>query len=129
MPPYTSQISMILLLFALLGLFALLWPLAVRRLFRLSRPQAKETYVTAPDGWRIAVFARPAERKRFQEPILLSHGLAANHLAMDLDPPYSLADHLNSAGFDCYAVDWRGTGHSRRPAPGKRFEGFTIDDH
>jgi pimeloyl-ACP methyl ester carboxylesterase len=61
--------------------------------------------------------------------VLLCHGLAANRYTFDFAPPYSVAHYLAEAGFDCFSVELRGTGHSRRPPPGRRYTDFTIDDH
>src|SRR5690606_36079229 len=84
--------------------------------------------VRCADGWELTVFHRAPAVRRFEEPVLLVHGLAANHYTFDFDPPYSLAHVLADAGFECFSVDLRGTGRSRRPPRGLRAQ-WTVDDH
>jgi pimeloyl-ACP methyl ester carboxylesterase len=97
-------------------------------LFPLRSERAEKLVATCSDGWELAVWHRPARQRRFLEPIVLCHGLANNHRIFDLDSPLSLAVALNEAGFDTYAVDLRGAGHSQRAPKGARFHA-SIDDH
>lgn len=98
---------------ALLALFLGAYLLAVRAYYRLRSPRPERTWVATPDGTRIAVHHRRPEVRRFQEPVLLCHGLASNHVNFDFDPPNSLAHALAAAGFEVFSVDWRGAGASR----------------
>ncbi|XXF79506.1 alpha/beta fold hydrolase [Myxococcaceae bacterium GXIMD 01537] len=121
-------------LWALLAVLALIlgnvvWVFGVRRLYRLRAPPPETHLVRCEDGWELAVHVRRAARRCYEEPVLLCHGLAANRYTFDFEPPYSVAHALAEAGFDCYSVEWRGTGHSRRPPPGRRYTDFTVDDH
>ena len=75
----------------LLGLGNVLWVLAVRRYYRLRGPAPQLLRVRCEDGWALAVYARPAARRRYREPVLLCHGLAANRFTFDFEPPYSVA--------------------------------------
>ena len=109
----------------LLGLAAYL--LAVRAHYRLRSPRPTCTLVQCPDGYRIAVHHRKPEVRRFREPVLLCHGLAANHLNFDFDPPHSVALAFAEAGFEVFSVDWRGAGASRPARWWKRFL-FDVDD-
>jgi pimeloyl-ACP methyl ester carboxylesterase len=109
----------------LIGLTAYL--LAVRAHYRLRGPRPACTLVQCPDGYRIAVHHRQPAVRRFQEPVLLCHGLAASHLNFDFEPPHSVAQAFAEAGFEVFSVDWRGAGASR-PAKGwNRFD-FDADD-
>jgi len=107
----------------------IVWVFGVRRLYRPRTPPPELLRARCKDGWEIAVHVRRAPKRRFEEPVLLCHGLAANRFTFDFEPPYSVAHYLTEAGFDCFSVEWRGTGHSRRPPPGRRYTDFTIDDH
>jgi len=109
----------------LLGLAAYL--LAVRAHYRLRSPRPTCTQVQCPDGYRIAVHHRKPGVRRFREPVLLCHGLAASHLNFDFDPPYSVALAFAEAGFEVFSVDWRGAGASRPARWWKRFF-FDADD-
>src|SRR5438046_475752 len=91
------------------------WVALVAWLYRVRAQPAELLWAVASDGWRIAVHARPAAPRRFREPVLLCHGFAINRHTFDFDPPYSLAHALAEAGFECFTVEWRGTGASRRP--------------
>lgn len=105
------------------------WVWGVRRYYRLRAERPTLARVRCADGWELAVHVRPAVRRRFREPVLLCHGLAANRYTFDFEPPYSLAHALAEAGFDCYVVEWRGTGLSRRAPPGRRSTDYSFDDH
>jgi pimeloyl-ACP methyl ester carboxylesterase len=89
-------------------------------------------YVETADGWRLAVRRyRPTGPQRYAEPVLLWHGLAVNHLNLDWDPPYGLAQYLASRGYDCFVPSLRGNGEGDRPGwnrPGLKW-GFSFDDH
>jgi pimeloyl-ACP methyl ester carboxylesterase len=100
---------------------------AVRAYYRLRSPRPELEWVTAPDGTRIAVHRRRPPVRRFSEAVLLCHGLAANHVNFDFDPPYSLAHAFAAAGFEVFSVDWRGAGVSRAPRAWQRFL-FDADD-
>ncbi len=113
----------------LLALGNVLWVLAVRRYYRLRGPTPQLLRARCQDGWEIAVYVRRAAQRRYEEPVLLCHGLAANRYTFDFEPPYSVAHALNEAGFDCFSVEWRGTGGSRRPPPGRSATDFSVDDH
>lgn len=122
------------LLFLALGLGGLvalvtLWLAWVRWQWRLRGSPACVLTARCADGWELALHHRPAAERRFVEPVLLCHGLSVNHTFMDFEPPNSLAQYLAQAGFDCFALDLRGTGGSKRPPPGKRRFDFAADDH
>lgn len=98
--------------------------LAVRAVYRLRSARPERELVLTPDGTRIAVHRRRPEVRRFLEPVLLCHGLAANHLNFDFDPPHSLAHAFAAAGFEVFSVDWRGAGASR---PRRFWQRFLYD--
>jgi len=81
------------------------------------------------DGVRLALHRyRRRGPKRRRHPVVCCHGLAANHLAFDVDPDVSLARHLASRGFDVYLVELRGHGISQRPAWGWSFDDYAARD-
>lgn len=112
-----------------LVLWNVVWVAAVRRWYRPRTEPPQTLRVQCDDGWELTIHARRAPVRRFEEPVLLCHGLAANRFTFDFEPPYSVAHYLADAGFDCFSVEWRGTGHSRLPPRGRRYTDFTIDDH
>ncbi|OJT18292.1 alpha/beta hydrolase [Archangium sp. Cb G35] len=122
---WTSWVLLAVLI--LLGINGL-WVLAVRRWYRLRTPEPERLKVRCQDGWELTVHVRRAAHRRFEEPVLLCHGLAANRCTFDFEPPYSLAHALTEAGFDCFSVEWRGIGHSRPPPRGRRWPDVTVDD-
>ncbi|MGQ0507344.1 MAG: alpha/beta fold hydrolase, partial [Myxococcaceae bacterium] len=115
------------LLFLAVALVVWGWSLAVLWFYRLKGPQPEVLQVRCADGWELSVYFRPAPVRRFEEPVLLCHGLAANRFNFEFDPPYSLAHVLAEAGFDCFTVEWRGTGGSRKPPKGRRWQ-YTADE-
>ena len=100
-------------------------PSAVPTASKESPP--RRLYATTRDGWSIAVHQRSPTVRRFSEPVLLCHGLATNHLNLDFEPPYSLAQAFAAAGFEVFSLDWRGAGDSQPPAGRGRFD-FDADD-
>ena len=111
----------------LLVLAVAVYLVAVRAYYRLRSPRPERAWVTTPDGTRIAVYWRRPEVRRFVEPVLLCHGLAANHVNFDFDPPNSVAHAFAAAGFEVFTVDWRGAGASRASRPWQRFL-YDADD-
>lgn len=60
--------------------------------------------------------------------MLLCHGIAVNHHAMDFAVPgLSLALNLAGKGFDCFSIDLRGHGGSSREPGARRL--WTLDDY
>jgi pimeloyl-ACP methyl ester carboxylesterase len=76
----------------------------------------------------LSVYLRRAPTRRFEEPVLLCHGLAANRYTFDFEPPYSLSHVLAEAGFDCFIVEWRGIGGSRAAPRGRRWPDVSVDE-
>jgi pimeloyl-ACP methyl ester carboxylesterase len=110
---------------ALVGIVGYL--LAVRAHYRLRSPRPERVLVACADGYRIAVHHRAPAVRRFEEPVLLCHGLAASHVNFDFDPPNSVAHAFADAGFEVFSVDWRGSGASRPTRWWRRFL-FDADD-
>jgi pimeloyl-ACP methyl ester carboxylesterase len=100
---------------------------AVRTYYRLRSPRPELEWVQTPDGTRLAVHHRRPEVRRFVEPVLLCHGVAANYVNFDFDPPHSLAHVFAAAGFEVFSVDWRGAGASLARRPWQRYL-FDADD-
>ncbi|HEX8439984.1 alpha/beta fold hydrolase, partial [Archangium sp.] len=105
-----------------------LWVLGVRWWYRLRTTPPERLKVRCQDGWELTVHERRAPHRRFEEPVLLCHGLAANRCTFDFEPPYSLAHYLTEAGFDCFSVEWRGISYSERPPQGRRWPDVTVDE-
>ena len=107
-----------------LGLLPGAWLFAASRLYRIREAPGRRLRARASDGWEVAVFHRAPAVRRFQEPVVLAHGLGVTHRFMDFEPPWSLAHALNEAGFETYSVDFRGTGRSARWG-----RGHGVDEH
>lgn len=105
------------------------WVWAIRRLTRPGPDGSRHLRARCVDGWSLAVYHRAAAPRRFVEPVVLCHGLAANRYNFDLDPPYSLSAFLADAGFECFVLEWRGTGGSRPQPAGRKPMQYTVDDH
>jgi polyhydroxyalkanoate synthase subunit PhaC len=91
-------------------------------------------FATTSDGWRLALHRY---RARGHEgavprrlPVILCHGLAANHAGFDLAPEVSLARRLAALGWDVFSLELRGHGHSDAASlSGERRWGFSFDDY
>jgi pimeloyl-ACP methyl ester carboxylesterase len=85
--------------------------------WRLAAPPTEDALLFAPtrDGWELALGrCRPAAPARLP-PVLLVHGIAMNRQAFEFGlERYALARSLAAAGFDCFSLDHRGHGASRR---------------
>src|SRR5215831_20867384 len=116
-------------IFAAGGALLVLWSRGVRFYYRLRRPPPKLLRQRCSDGWELGVHYRAAAGRRFSEPVLLCHGLAANHFNFDFEPPFSLAHALAARGFDCFSIDCRGTAASRCSPKRCCSATYTVDDH
>jgi pimeloyl-ACP methyl ester carboxylesterase len=86
--------------------------------YRLRPAHDELRFAVTQDGWRIAVARRAPRGESRLPPVLLCHGLAVNRFSLDFGVPrYSLALALAEAGFDCFTLDLRGHGDSRRGHP------------
>jgi pimeloyl-ACP methyl ester carboxylesterase len=81
------------------------------------------------DGWDLALGrCRPGAPAR-APPVLLVHGIAMNRQAFEFGlDRYALAAHLAAAGFDCFSLDLRGHGDSRR-RPSARARPWNLDTY
>lgn len=78
------------------------------------------------DGWTLGLSRRRPRGPARGPPVLLVHGLAMNRHAFDFGvEAWSLAALLAKDGFDCFVLDLRGHGLSRR-GPSRH---WTIDDY
>ncbi len=88
---------------------------------RLAAPTADDARLAARtrDGWCLELGRRLPRGAARRPPVLLCHGLSANRWMLDPGvEERSLAAFLAGAGFDCFALDLRGHGGSRRGPPG-----------
>ncbi len=98
-----------------LVLLVAVWVAFAPDFFQLPGDPPTRLLAPTADGWTLAIWFRPAAHRRFQEPVVLCHGLANNSRFMEFLPGHALAHFLSAAGFDCYSVDLRGAGGSRGP--------------
>ncbi|MEW6430626.1 MAG: alpha/beta fold hydrolase [Myxococcota bacterium] len=96
-------------------------------IYGLNEDRPLALRATTADGWSLAVWHRPAGTRRFDEAVVLCHGLANNAAFMEFQAPQNLAAFLAQAGYDCFSVDLRGAGQSRAPDEGPL--DATFDDH
>jgi pimeloyl-ACP methyl ester carboxylesterase len=110
-----------------LAALAVLGALAVAHVafwrWKLRAPTHEDEVHEAPtrDGWTLRLGRlRPRAAPR-RPPVLLVHGIAMNRQAFDFGVErYSVAAFLARAGFDCFTLDLRGHGRSRR-GPSRRW--------
>lgn len=118
------------MIWALAAVILLLVASAAHGLFwsrRLFLPPTEDELLRAEtgDGWSLALARRRPRGPRRRLPVLLVHGLAVNRRFLDFGGRHSLAAFLAEAGFDCFAVDLRGHGGSRRGPSGD----WCFDDY
>ncbi len=96
--------------------------------WKLDAPSREDELLRAGtrDGWSLALGHRRPRAEPRLPPVLLVHGIAMNRQAFDFGVErYSIAAHLAAAGFDCFSLDLRGHGGSRR-GPTSR---WTLDTY
>lgn len=85
-----------------------------REWYRVPDSHDETHWVTAEDGWRLALHRiRPKDPDPDKRPVLLCHGFGANRFNFDF-PERSFARWLAERGYDCYVIELRGTGHSAK---------------
>ena len=77
----------------------------------------------AADGWTAGVRHYAGEGL----PVLLVHGMAANHYNFDYRTDASLVTWLQARGWDVWVAELRGDPESVPPNPKSR--GYTLEDH
>lgn len=95
----------------------------VRSLPPSMMPDVVLRYET-PDGWKNGLRRYHGEG----EPVLLVHGMGANHYNWDYREEVSLAAYLQAHGWDVWVIELRGgpgSAHADPAAAGR----FTFDDH
>lgn len=110
--PLWALILAALVLLLLLGLAHVsFWT----RFYRVLPQQDELRFAPTQDGWEIALARRTPRTTPRTPPVLLCHGLAANRGNLDFGiDRYSLALFLAQSGFDCFTMELRGHGSSRR---------------
>ncbi len=101
-----------------LGVFVVAFLALVAAVARGEDAILKEKHATvAADGWKVALHrVRPAALVAGREPVVLFPGFLENHRYYDFKPGMSLAGHLAGLGFDCWIVEFRGSGDSDTPS-------------
>ncbi len=104
---------------------------SMRRLFELPLTGIELHPFYTADGWRIVLY-RHRRGDSNGEPVLLVHGYSSNHWNLTAPRGVSVADYLADAGYDCWAIDLRGS-RSSMPPPGTprhraTFDGYVMHD-
>jgi pimeloyl-ACP methyl ester carboxylesterase len=97
----------------------------------LRAPGGEDELVEAvtADGWRLALGRRRPRGPARITPVLLVHGIAMNRQALDFGVErWSLSAALAEGGLDCFALDLRGHGDSRRGPTGAAAS-WTLDHY
>jgi pimeloyl-ACP methyl ester carboxylesterase len=96
--------------------------------WKLHAPSGEDELLRAAtrDGWSLALGRRRPRASPRRPPVLLVHGIAMNRQAFDFGVEhYSVAAFLARCGFDCFSLDLRGHGASRK-GPTSR---WTLDTY
>ena len=110
-PLWLELIAALVLLVLLAVAHVLFWA----RWYRVLPQQDELRFAPTQDGWEIALARRTPRKEPRAPPVLLCHGLAANRGNLDFGiDRYSLALFLAQSGFDCFTMELRGHGSSRR---------------
>ena len=111
----------------------IIWVSIVRLILEQRISPDEVHFAPTADGYEIALYRyRPDRINLKREPVILCHGLSANHLTWDPGSLPSFARHLVKEGFDVFTIDLRGRGLSSKPGSrrGRPLEwGWTFDDY
>lgn len=121
--------GLLLALIVLVVAHVLFWS----RFYRVRPQQDELRFAPTRDGWEIALARRAPRKEPRTPPVLLCHGLAANRGNLDFGiDRYSLSLYLAQSGFDCFSLELRGHGASRRvsaSAPRRwNFDTYLLQD-
>lgn len=82
--------------------------------------------VVTEDGATVHLHRHPSDGP----PVMVVHGISANHRSWDLDAERSLAVALQAAGYDAWLLDLRGHGAAHADADGREQRGgWTMEDY
>jgi pimeloyl-ACP methyl ester carboxylesterase len=128
-----TELALLVLVIVLLGAVSgALWWAHLRfweRRLGVIVPYAEERRIATPDGTYIELRRlSPIGEHESRPPIVLVHGLGANHRNYDLNEDLSLARHLSVAGRDVWLVTLR-SGLSRRTRAETRVVRFAAMVH
>lgn len=100
-----------------------------RKIYSEDDPENELHKIETSDGVEIAVWRyRPDDPDSSSEPVLLVHGLGANHRNLALNEENGVVQYLTEHGYDCWAVDLRGRGGSETPGGGWSFDDYVQKD-
>ena len=99
----------------------------LKRCFRERLHNAEVHTVKTGDLWKLRLcrYRKPDSQG---QPVLLVHGITANHHAFASPHGKSLIDHLMASGHDCWAIDLRGCRSSIPPFE-RSFRDCTLDQY
>jgi len=84
--------------------------------------------VVTNDGWRINVHRYPPLSLDKTPPVIVCHGLSANHQCFEPDDERNLGKFLSENGYDTWLIDLRGVGSSDRFSYEFNFDDFVRHD-
>lgn len=90
---------------------AVVYIAVVKTIFHYRGSHNENHIVETDDGRLIALYRFIPVARRYSTPVLLCHGLGANHFSWDPGRRVpSFANHLKNAGFEVWTMDLRGIG-------------------
>ncbi|MFB6347611.1 MAG: alpha/beta hydrolase [bacterium] len=99
-----------------------------RSIYHVEDSQNELHKVKTSDGVEVALWRYPNRNENPGEPVLLVHGLGANHRNLALDDENGVVQYLAEQGYDCWAIDLRGRGRSDTPSGGWCFDDYAQKD-
>ncbi len=105
----------VLCIILLVAFLVIIHNYVVSRYFEIKWNPDEIHFISADDGFRLAVSRRIPKVRRFKEPVILCHGLGANRYNLDFDAEYSLARKFTEMGYDTYIAEMRTVGLSSKP--------------
>ena len=80
-------------------------------------------FAKSADGLFLALYHLKPEKIRYEQPVMLMHGMSSNRFNLHFKKGFSLAEYLRDRGFDVWLPEMRGRGKSDWPE-----RGYTFDD-
>lgn len=100
-----------------------------KRYHAVPEPSDELHHVTTDDGVEIGIHHHlPGDGPGDGEPVLLCHGLSANHRNVAFGGENGLAEYLSQQGYDCWVPDLRGRADSEVPDESWSFDHYVEQD-
>jgi len=102
--------------------------LYIRKLYALPFECDELHFARSADGLFLALYHLKPEKLKYEQPVMLMHGMGSNRYNLHFKKGFSLAEHLRGLGFDVWLPEMRGRARSDWPDRGYDFDDIVEFD-